>query len=65
MTFLTFNTMNTVHEEEFTGEQIDIGMDANGYDSRHETKWGGACPGTTSVTYTRIVFRSGTRVGNG
>ena len=34
------------------GEQIDIGMDANGYDSRHETKWGGACPGTTTVTCT-------------
>ena len=34
------------------GEQIDIGMDTNDYDSRHETKWGGTCPGTNSIACT-------------
>jgi len=34
------------------GQAIDIGMDSNGYDSRHETKWGGACPGDNVVTCT-------------
>merc|ERR1711881_704150 len=29
-----------------------IGMSSNVYDSRHETKWGGACPGTNSVQCT-------------
>lgn len=34
------------------GETLDIGMDANSYDSRHETSWGGSCPGTNIVTCT-------------
>ena len=34
------------------GESIDIGMDSNNYDSRHETSWGGDCPGTNVVTCT-------------
>ena len=34
------------------GEAIDIGMDSNAYDSRHETRWGGDCPGDNVVTCT-------------
>ena len=34
------------------GGSIDIGMDDNTYDSRHETSWGGDCPGTNVVTCT-------------
>ena len=34
------------------GRTIDIGMDHNEYDSRHETSWGGQCPGTNVVLCT-------------
>ena len=34
------------------GQAIDIGMDSNSYDSRHETSWGGSCPGQNVVTCT-------------
>ena len=34
------------------GASIDIGMDDNTYDSRHETSWGGDCPGQNVVTCT-------------
>ena len=34
------------------GQSVDIGMDSNTYDSRHETSWGGDCPGTNVVTCT-------------
>eukprot|EP01051_Picozoa_sp_SAG22_P001461 SAG22_NODE_58_length_23645_cov_16.637943_1_plen_654_part_10 len=34
------------------GASIDIGQSTNSYDSRHETRWGGACPGTTLVQCT-------------
>ena len=34
------------------GGILDIGMDSNGYDSRHETRWGGVCPGDNVVTCT-------------
>ena len=34
------------------GQSIDIGMDSNTYDSRHETSWGGDCPGQTVVACT-------------
>jgi hypothetical protein len=31
------------------GHSLDIGMDLNSYDSRHETSWGGRCPGQNIV----------------
>ena len=34
------------------GQSIDIGMDSNSYDSRHETSWGGSCPGQNVVACT-------------
>jgi hypothetical protein len=34
------------------GHEFTIAQHTNSYDSRHETKWGGACPGTTSVQCT-------------
>ena len=34
------------------GQSIDIGMDDNSYDSRHETSWGGSCPGQNVVACT-------------
>lgn len=34
------------------GLTLTIGMSSNSYDSRHETRWGGACPGTNTVACT-------------
>ena len=34
------------------GISIDIGQSTNDYDSRHQTAWGGDCPGTTVVACT-------------
>ena len=34
------------------GEILDIGMDSNDYDTRHETRWGGDCPGDNVVSCT-------------
>ena len=34
------------------GGTIDIGQSTNSYDSRHETRWGGSCPGANVVTCT-------------
>lgn len=33
-------------------QQLIIGMSSNRYDSRHETRWGGACPGANTVQCT-------------
>lgn len=33
-------------------QSIDIGMSSNAYDSRHETRWGGECPGANAVACT-------------
>lgn len=32
--------------------RIDIGQDSNTFDSKHSTRWGGACPGDNSVRCT-------------
>ena len=34
------------------GGELTIGMTSNTYDSRHETRWGGSCPGDNSVACT-------------
>ena len=34
------------------GEVIDIGQSSNSWESRHETSWGGICPGTNIVACT-------------
>eukprot|EP01050_Picozoa_sp_SAG11_P026781 SAG11_NODE_6539_length_1292_cov_2.891869_2_plen_192_part_00 len=34
------------------GDSITIGMDSNTYDSRHQTAWGGDCPGDNVVQCT-------------
>jgi len=34
------------------GHQLTIGMSTNNYDSRHETRWGGSCPGQNAVRCT-------------
>ena len=34
------------------GQSVEIGMDSNTYDSRHETSWGGSCPGQNVVACT-------------
>jgi len=34
------------------GAKLDIGQASNTYDSKHELRWGGACPGSTSVQCT-------------
>ena len=42
----------TYHIRLDPGQSIDIGMNDNTYDSRHETSWGGSCPGQNVVTCT-------------
>jgi hypothetical protein len=34
------------------GARLTIGMTSNNFDSRHTTRWGGSCPGTTEVANT-------------
>eukprot|EP01047_Picozoa_sp_COSAG01_P085127 COSAG01_NODE_18566_length_1067_cov_1.306818_2_plen_250_part_01 len=34
------------------GARLTIGMTSNSFDSKHLTRWGGSCPGTTQVAYT-------------
>ena len=34
------------------GQRLEIGQTTNSYDSRHTTRWGGACPGDHSISCT-------------
>ena len=42
------------------GAQITIGQTSNGFDSKHESRYGGSCPGATSIRCTDEPDMSGT-----